>query len=470
MIQYFFILILVKKFDKILFTISCLLFFVYSSLLSSNTTIPISSLPECKIKVKISTKEIKYYNLNKLVLTKTECFALVKNRTSYYRFSYEGEFKNRDFNGFGIMVYPSGDRYTGGWINGSKQGQGTMLYKNGDLYKGAWNTNFKDGYGEMNYANGSYYTGNWSLDQKSGKGQMNYLGGDKYTGLWKNDKKNGYGFYLLLSGDSYFGEFNNNLKSGKGKIAYSNGNTFFGEWKNNKKNGPGILYAKNGYKLIGNWKKNKYAGPNINSKGKVLSFIIISGHGEYTGDIDEEIIIRSGSGIMNYYNGDVYDGNWNNDKFNGTGRMAYSNGDIYEGGWRNGIYFGYGKLNTNISNRYPKQYVGYWKNKIFAGKADIILQNSKDEAYTSTFTGNIITDLDKQIIFKTGLLKDEYDENIYFGDLKNNKKDGFGSIIFKDGSKYIGYWKNDKMNGQGIFVDTKKNIKEGEFIEGEFVN
>ena len=42
------------------------------------------------------------------------------------------------------------------------------------------------------------------------------------------------------------------------------------------------------------------------------------------------------------YDGDVYDGEWKNDKREGHGVMRFSNGDQYEGGWKRGKRHGSG--------------------------------------------------------------------------------------------------------------------------------
>jgi hypothetical protein len=46
-----------------------------------------------------------------------------------------------------------------------------------------------------------------------------------------------------------------------------------------------------------------------------------------------------GKGTMKYFNGDVYEGGWIEDKKHGKGIMKYSNNDVYEGDW----WFIYGK-------------------------------------------------------------------------------------------------------------------------------
>jgi hypothetical protein len=44
---------------------------------------------------------------------------------------------------------------------------------------------------------------------------------------------------------------------------------------------------------------------------------------------------------------------------------------------------------------------------------------------------------------------------------------GRGNIIYRDGSIYEGYWKNDKANGRGILISSAGNIYEGEFKNGK---
>ena len=39
---------------------------------------------------------------------------------------------------------------------------------------------------------------------------------------------------------------------------------------------------------------------------------------------------------MKYANGDIYEGNWENNTKSGQGKMTYKNGDIYEGEWKDG--------------------------------------------------------------------------------------------------------------------------------------
>ena len=57
--------------------------------------------------------------------------------------------------------------------------------------------------------------------------------------------------------------------------------------------------------------------------------------------------------------------------------------------------------------------------------------------------------------------------NIMFeGYFINGKFEGNGKYIFKDGSYYIGQWKNNLRNGKGIYYHSNGNI----IYEGDYVN
>ena len=49
---------------------------------------------------------------------------------------YEGDFKNNQRNGFGVMIYQDGgkysegSRYEGGWRDDKRHGKGVMIYPN----------------------------------------------------------------------------------------------------------------------------------------------------------------------------------------------------------------------------------------------------------------------------------------------------------------------------------------------------
>ena len=53
-------------------------------------------------------------------------------------------------------------------------------------------------------------------------------------------------------------------------------------------------------------------------------------------------------------------------------------------------------------------------------------------------------------------------QKYYQGEVKNGRMDGFGEFFWKDENKYIGNYKNDKRNGFGIFIFKANNVKIGD--------
>lgn len=61
--------------------------------------------------------------------------------------------------------------------------------------------------------------------------------------------------------------------------------------------------------------------------------------------------------------------------------------------------------------------------------------------------------------------------NRYIGDWRNNRKDGFGIQIYKNGDKYEGMWGNSQRHGQGTYWKNEGKNKlrreyTGDWFEG----
>jgi hypothetical protein len=61
------------------------------------------------------------------------------------------------------------------------------------------------------------------------------------------------------------------------------------------------------------------------------------------------------------------------------------------------------------------------------------------------------------------------DKGKYIGSWKNYKLDGKGTYIYPDKGKYIGSWKNDKKNGKGtdIYFNKDKDKCSGTYKNGK---
>ncbi|HQV54381.1 MAG: hypothetical protein IPH34_08645 [Chitinophagaceae bacterium] len=231
---------------------------------------------------------------------------------------------------------------------------------------------------------------------------------------------------------------------------------------------------------------------------------------------------RTNEGTMEYINEPLYKGvwrykgQWKNDRRHGEGsikNVPYKKGDIvgadggipdetYSGNWVNDVLQGPGKYETwswkyegNFVNgkmegkgtsteRYNSKYVGDWKNGVKEGFG-IWSDESGDYTYTGEWKNNQqdgkgISVSKKYGIRKEGQWKDgrlhgyatykEDDGDSYEGNWVNGTKEGKGTIIYKDGGKYVGEWKKGDKDGYGIYTEPggsrydgnwSKNMKEG---------
>ena len=56
-----------------------------------------------------------------------------------------------------------------------------------------------------------------------------------------------------------------------------------------------------------------------------------------------------------------------------------------------------------------------------------------------------------------------FDDGNYFGQLKDDKREGLGQMVNQDGDFFVGNWKNDQKKGFG-----KINYANLDFYEGEW--
>ena len=153
---------------------------------------------------------------------------------------------------------------------------------------------------------------------------------------------------------------------------------------------------------------------------------------------------------MNYADGKVYDGQWRDNLPSGAGKYLYANGEKYEGNLKNGKRHGHGQMVYQDGSIYE----GQWEYDAREGNGVLVTPDNKK------FTGLWQSDefikedkLNSQIL--TQVLPDEIknkiiDKNQLIDCNKNQCDAVHGIYVFKDGSKYIGPFKNGNPYGTGI--------------------
>jgi len=56
--------------------------------------------------------------------------------------------------------------------------------------------------------------------------------------------------------------------------------------------------------------------------------------------------------------------------------------------------------------------------------------------------------------------------DVYEGEYRLNKRDGYGIKKWASGCSYKGYWTKDLMHGQGLFRWSKGDFYEGSYVDG----
>ena len=166
---------------------------------------------------------------------------------------------------------------------------------------------------------------------------------------------------------------------------------------------------------------------------------------------------------IEYYGGDVYEGEIQNSKPHGVGKMTYKDGQVREGIWNDGEIVYEGQLNEQGepdgtgTSFHRETYDGDWRNGKRHGEG----------------TAKMI---DGSVSYKGGWKNDLPDGNgtfkyrngsVYTGGFRAGKMHGNGVMTYTNGTTYDGQWKNDKQDGQGTMKFHNGHVYKGEFSKGK---
>jgi len=134
----------------------------------------------------------------------------------------------------------------------------------------------------------------------------------------------------------------------------------------------------------------------------------------YEGDRNEKGQ-RHGVGRMVFENGNIYQGEWENDVENGHGVCEYTSGDVYTGNWTDGKINGQGRYD--------------W---------------ADGEVNEGIFEGGVMNCKTGKCTYTGG--------DTFEGSWENDKKTGFGTYKHRSGASYVGFYANDMRNGEGTYT------------------
>ncbi len=176
------------------------------------------------------------------------------------KYVYEGKFTDDDITE-GSIIYPDESTYEGKIKYKMPSGYGTKVKRsNGNYiytYKGYFTEEGEFSNGEIVYATGDKYKGTF-IDNRYNYGVLTKLYGDYYDGNFdvNNAFKSGKVKTTIGYGKQYEGDYTNYAYTGQATIRYSNGEKYIGAVVNGQKEGYGILILKSRHEVSGTWKND----------------------------------------------------------------------------------------------------------------------------------------------------------------------------------------------------------------------
>ena len=124
--------------------------------------------------------------------------------------------------------------YLGYFIRGEKNGYGKQIWDDMATYEGEWKDDDFNGFGIYYYKNEEKkYIGEWKNSCKNGFGEMTWSDGKKYVGYFVNDKKDGFGIYYLKKDNFIINFWKCGKRHGLGKYIKDK-NIKYQFWENDK--------------------------------------------------------------------------------------------------------------------------------------------------------------------------------------------------------------------------------------------
>ncbi len=358
--------------------------------------------------------------------------------------------------------------YTGAYnAEGKRHGFGTMVYPNGVKYEG-WFENYKrHGYGKLTNADGDViYQGYFSRGRQKISTGAN---GD----VWELEypDENGRIQYTFSNGRVYeaVSEFAN-----MGKVTTTEGNVYEGGYdKDGTLQGYALVNYANGDTFEGGFKDGQYFGQGklTYAKGPVLE---LEGDFEAGGD--------KCYGRQTNRNGDVFVGSFKGRNAVGLGRMFFADRIAYEGNYQDGkccfsvkwtwtyknIKPHVSPLNKALTFHEPIRSTN-WMNAALFRDNNTSLANNTFEFRTVTYENGDVYEgwfLGEKKHGKGKLKLVNGDR--FEGWFLNDKKETKGKITFANGTVCEGWFKKDQLEGHGKIVYAGGDMYEGQFKDGKY--
>jgi hypothetical protein len=155
--------------------------------------------------------------------------------------------------GYGTMVFNTGQRFSGHFKEGLRHGKGVFILPGGRRLEGIWQEN-EIVEGTYTMPDGTKYVGQFKYRERNGQGELTFPDGRRYVGEFKSGQRHGKGTLFYPDGRKYVGDFEFGERTGQGTMLYPDGTQYIGGFKDGERSGQGTLILPDGRKVSGEFK------------------------------------------------------------------------------------------------------------------------------------------------------------------------------------------------------------------------
>ncbi len=160
-------------------------------------------------------------------------------------------------NGKGTMIYSTGHKYVGEFVEGKRNGNGIIYMPLDRTLRGRFQRNDPIE-GTYTRPNGMVYNGQWEFRERNGRGILKYPNGRIYEGEFKSGLRNGKGVMIWPDGRRFEGQFVRGKRTGEGTMLYPDGRVYRGDFRDGQRSGSGVMTFPNGERLDGHFVDGHY--------------------------------------------------------------------------------------------------------------------------------------------------------------------------------------------------------------------
>ncbi len=173
------------------------------------------------------------------------------------------------------------------------------------------------------------------------------------------------------------------------------------------------------------------------------------------GDRYEGLVVNGllhGWGVYYYQNGDRYEGQFEYDMKQGMGTLVYASGDTYEGGFEGDVRSGRGRMSFVNGDRYLGD---FGRDKPHGNGTMLYADGNR---YSGQYAAGMPHG-NGTMHFANG--------DRYLGEFAEGERSGRGTYVFSDGSRYVGEFEKGYRHGAGKYTYAGGEVYEGGFRMGK---